>query len=258
MKAFDELVEIMHRLRNECPWDREQDLKSLRKYLLEEAYECVSAIDEINENGTDPVIEENGDVLLQVLFQSELLSETLKRPVIELVLEDLKSKLIRRHPHVFGDQVAKDSESVLKRWDEIKKSEKGDAPESILDGVAKSLTALQRAQKFGDRSHKVNFDWSKAEDVWNEGVVPEMNELLEAKGSAEIEEELGDLLFSLVQWGRHHGIDAEVALHKTNQKFLRRFHAMELMSKDQNKNFSELSLPEKEDLWLKAKEIEKS
>lgn len=257
VKEFDELLEIMHRLRHECPWDKEQNLQTLRRYLLEEAYECVAAINEIPEHGLDPVIEEVGDVLLQVLFQSELLSEELKRPAMQLVMEGLKSKLIRRHPHVFGDQEAKNAEAVLKRWDEIKKSEKKQASSSALEGVSKSMTALQLAQKFGDRSKKVQFDWKSAKEVWSEGVESEMNELLAASTTDEKEDELGDLLFSLVQWARHEGIDAETALARTNRKFEKRFKAMEAAATSKKQNFPSLTIQEKEDLWRQAKELEK-
>ncbi|MDB5038195.1 MAG: MazG family protein [Bacteriovoracaceae bacterium] len=258
MKEFDELLAIMHKLRLECPWDKEQDLKSLRKYLLEESYECVGAIDEISTHGIEPLIEELGDVLLQVVFQAEILSEETKEQTIKIVLDTLKEKLIRRHPHVFGDQKASNSKEVLKRWDEIKKSEKPIVKDaSQLDGITRSHTALQLAQKLGDRSKKIDFDWGKPSEVWKQ-FESEVEELKKAKTPDEKEHELGDVFFSLVQWARHEKLDAEVVLAKANARFERRFKKMEEFARKKNQNFATLSAPEKEKLWQEAKLSEKS
>jgi tetrapyrrole methylase family protein/MazG family protein len=253
VKEFDELIEIMHRLRKECPWDKEQNLSSLRRYLLEEAYECVAAIDELASTGAEPLIEELGDVLLQVLFQSELLTEQTNEPAILAVLNTLKSKLIRRHPHVFGNQEAKNAEAVLKRWDEIKKAEKGGSASGALANISRSLTALQLSQKFGERSKKVEFDWPNSKEVWQQ-VTSEIDELLQAKELDQKEEELGDVLFSLVQWARHEGLDAETALARTNRKFQRRFEKMEEIG---GTEFASLPLEQKEMLWQQAKRFDK-
>jgi MazG family protein len=256
MKAFDELLEIMGRLRKECPWDREQDLGSLRKYLLEEAYECVGAIDDLEKSGVQPLIEELGDVLLQIVFQSEIISEKIQSPAIEKVIETLNQKLLRRHPHVFGEEPAETSADVLKKWDEIKKAEKGSPHLGHLDGISKSLTALQLAQKFGEKSKKIGFDWTQSQEVWKQ-VESELQELLSAKSLRDKEEEFGDLLFSLVQWARHESLDAETALARTNQKFLSRFKKMEEIAETKGENFQKLSLEEKEKLWQQAKIEEK-
>ncbi len=254
MQEFNELLAIMHKLRQECPWDKEQDLLSLRKYLLEEAYECATAMDEVASVGVGPLIEELGDVLLQIVFQAELISEMTGSDAVRKVIAGLNEKLIRRHPHVFGDAEADSTSAVLKRWDEIKMAEKSKTPSaSLIDGIAKSLTGLQRAQKFGDRSKKIKFDWSQPEEVWAQ-FESEVKELREAKTSAEIEHEVGDLFFCLVQYARHRGVDSELALHKANQRFESRFKKMEEIAKREKKEFESYSLTEKEELWLKAKE----
>lgn len=252
MQEFDKLLQIMHRLRNECPWDKEQDLKSLRKYLLEEAYECVTAMDQIETHGQEALIEELGDVLLQVVFQAEVLGEPTHRSLIEDILKSLNDKLVRRHPHIFDKAEVKTAEEVHRRWEEIKKSEKP-ASDNPLESVAHSLTALQRAQKFGDKAKKMRFDWLKPQDVWLQ-FESEVKELEEAKTPAEKEHEIGDLFFCLVQYARHLGIDSETALHLANQRFEARFKTMHEIAKDEKRSFDSYTLDEKEILWARAKE----
>lgn len=252
MKEFDELIDVMHRLRSECPWDREQNLKSLRSYLLEEAYECVDALDQVEKDGTAPLIEELGDVLLQVVFQSEILSEQLKREVIRDVLKNLVEKLIRRHPHVFGDQKISDPSKALDQWNEIKKKEKGDQKKSAFSDLPKALTAIQRAQKIGAKSKKLAFDWTSTADVKRQ-IESEEEELSQAKTLDEKHHELGDVLFSWVQWARHEGIDSEVALHSANTRFLSRFQKMLELKQIDESSFKDLSSEEKESLWKQAK-----
>ena len=251
MKEFDELLEIMHRLRRECPWDRDQNLLSLRSYLLEEAYECLEAMSSPDENHH---IEELGDLLLQIIFQAEILSEqNPDRPAILKIIQSLKDKLVRRHPHVFEDKKLSQASEVASQWDEIKKSEKKSSnAKSFLDGISKSLTSLQLAQKLGDKSKKVKFDWNTSDEVWNQ-LLLEMEELKQAKTQKEKEHELGDVFFSLVQWGRHQNIDAEVILATANSRFQSRFRKMEAEASKSNTPFQDLSLDEKEKLWKKAK-----
>lgn len=252
MKEFDELLEMMHRLRHECPWDKEQSIDSLRPYIIEEAYECLEAMSKLKEHGSNELIDELGDVLLQVIFQSEILSENQGRRIILDVIENLKEKLIRRHPHVFGEAKAENAARVIENWDIIKEKEKGDSPLKSIFDVPHSMTALQRSQKIGKRSKKVKFDWESSEEVWKQ-VEEEFQELKTANSSSEKEEELGDLLFSLAQWARHEGFDAEVALASCNQKFLSRFSRMQKLHPH---NFEELDTAKKEELWRRVKKDE--
>lgn len=251
MKEFEELLDIMHRLRQECPWDRDQNLLSLRAYLLEEAYECLEAMNSPDENHH---IEELGDLLLQIIFQAEILSEQNPNgPAILKVIQTLKDKLIRRHPHVFADKKLSQASEVAGQWDEIKKSEKKSSDQkSLLDGISKSLTSLQLAQKLGDKSRKVKFDWNTSEEVWKQ-FLSEIEELKQAKTSSEKEHEIGDVFFSLVQWARHQNIDAEVALATANSRFRSRFQKMEAEASKTKTPFQDLSLEDKEKLWQKAK-----
>lgn len=257
MKEFDELVHIMHRLRKECPWDREQTIESLRQYLLEEASECVEAINDLKIKGPDNLIEELGDVLLQVLFQAEILSESHSEISVKNVLNQLKDKLIRRHPHVFGDiATTKTSTEVLAQWDQIKQSEKKGKRESQLDGISKSLSALMMSHKLGERAAKVDFEWPTADGAWSD-FESEIAELKAAKTKEERESEFGDILFSLTQWGRKSDFNAEVALFNANARFKWRFQKMEEIAKARSLDFTSLSLDEKGKLWREAKLLEK-
>jgi len=256
MKEFDKLVEIMHRLRHECPWDKEQNLESLRRYLIEEAYECLDAMNQIEETGPAPLIDELGDVLLQILFQTEILSEDLEPHALQMVLRGLQEKLIRRHPHVFGNRSVKNAQEVVQNWEEVKKSEKKNQVMDPLAGIPAAMTALQRAFALGKKSKKNKFDWNKAPEIWHQ-VCSEMQELEQARTFGDVEEEFGDLLFSLVQWARHKDIDPEVALSAANLKFIRRFHGMQGLAKQKSQSFSDLSTKEKEKLWQQIKQNEK-
>lgn len=253
----------MHRLRLECPWDREQSLKTLRNYLIEEAYECIGAIDEAEQSQNyEHLIEELGDVLLQVVFQAELLTEILGSPSMERIIASLNQKLIRRHPHVFDQtksQTMKDPEAALSQWDQIKRSEQRRADASstktVFDEISHSMTSLQRSQKIGARSMRLQFDWQTHKEVWHQ-VESEMRELAEAGTPQRQEEELGDVFFSLAQWARHSKIDAEVALSGANSRFIRRFKAMLNIGKLDEEEFKNLPPEQKEILWKKAKELE--
>ena len=257
MKEFDELVTIMNRLRNECPWDKEQSLTSLRSFLLEEAYECLDSLHSLETDGPANLIEELGDLLLQIVFQAEILSEQLGQNVIQRIVSGLNQKLIRRHPHVFkkeGDD-PKDAADVLKAWDMIKETEKP-KNENPFASIPQSMTALQRAYKIGRKSSKIAFDWENSAEVWSQ-VQSEMKELEAASTQAEKEEELGDLFFSLVQWARHQEMDAEVILSQANSKFLKRFEEMLRLSNLSTIEFSKLSVAEKEKLWRRVKNEER-
>jgi len=228
--AFDRLVEIMSTLRapDGCPWDREQDARSLRPYVLEEAYEVVQAIDD---EDVDGLAGELGDLLLQIVFHSQLAEEKGEFD-IEAVITGICEKLIRRHPHVFGDSKAETSREVRKRWEMLKLEERGGG--SVVDDMPAALPALAMAEKLGRRAAQVGFDWRAVTDVLDK-VREETDELeldLREKGpdarrDKHVEEELGDLLFSVSNLARHLGMSPEVALRRANEKFERRFRAIE-------------------------------
>ncbi len=259
-QTFPALVRLMQRLLapDGCPWDREQDYMSLRQYVIEEACEVIDAIEA---NDLKALREELGDLALQVVFLAELArKENAFGP--DDVLRDIVDKLVRRHPHVFGDTTAEDSETVLKNWEAIKLEEKKKRP--LLDNVPRSLPALLGATKLSDRAAKVGFDWPDGRGS-REKVNEEIAELDEAEASgdkAHLEHELGDLMFALVNYARHHGLDAEVALRKTNDRFRRRFNHVETRVRAEHgdwprregKPIPGISLEEMEDYWREAKE----
>lgn len=250
-RLFGELVEIMAVLRGSegCPWDKEQTHQSLKPYLIEESYEAVEAIDRKDFAHLE---EELGDILLQIVFHAQIASEE-KRFDASHILAGLISKLRRRHPHIFGEAEVASAEEVRIRWEEIKKEEKG--REGALEGVSKALPALLYALSLQQRAARATFDWPSIE-----GVVEKVREELDELGTlglseAEREEEMGDLLFSLVNLSRHLRVDPEIALRKTADKFHRRFVYMERAALAQGKGLAEMSLEEKDKLWEEAKRI---
>ena len=248
---FIELLTIVKRLRKECPWDRKQTFDTLRKLTIEETYELAEAITAGNFDG---IKEELGDLLLHILFYS-ILGEEKGKFTIDDVMEFISQKLIARHPHVFGDAVAKSAEEVLKNWETIKLKEKG--KKSVLSGVPSSLPAVVKAIRLQEKASGVGFDWTNKEDVWSK-VEEEFKEVKNAMDNKEkMEEELGDLLFSIVNAARLYGIDAENALEKTNLKFIKRFNYIEIKAKEQGKLISELTLEEMDKYWNEAKKIQK-
>ncbi|MDH5541598.1 MAG: nucleoside triphosphate pyrophosphohydrolase [Nitrospinota bacterium] len=255
-KKLSELSGIMRRLREEngCPWDREQTHDSLKSYLIEEAYEVLEAI----ESGEDHALkEELGDLLFQVVFHSQIANEG-GRFSLEDVIENVSEKMIRRHPHVFGDEKADNSGEVLNRWEDIKGKEKN--RESMLEGIPRSLPSLIRAKRLQERAARVGFDWPNAEKVW-EKVEEEWRELQEARASNDkenIEEEMGDLMIALVNLGRFLDIDGDTALGKANEKFIRRFTAIEREFKEKKIDIHKASLDEMEEIWVREREKEKS
>jgi len=261
---FDKLVAIQKRLRDPggCPWDIEQTHQTLRTYLIEEAYEVLDAI----ESGQDDkFVEELGDLLLQVTFHSQIASET-DRFNISDVIQSIYDKMIRRHPHVFGEVQAKDSEEVLRNWQKIKTQERlekeGPAagepkPVSALDGVPKSIPATLEGLQLTKKAARTGFDWQNVKGIF-EKVSEEATELehtLEHGTAAEAEEELGDLLFAAVNLARFLHIDPEIALKRANGKFVRRFHEMERVAATRGRKFEDVPRPEKESLWNSAKEL---
>ena len=254
---FEDLVDIMQILRSPggCPWDAEQTHKSIRRDLLEETYELIEGIDK-----DDPAIlrEELGDVLLQVVFHSNIASCE-KRFTIDDVCNDVCQKLIVRHPHVFGDVVVENSENVLANWDMIKKETKKQKTDTeVLRSVTASLPSLMRADKLGKKARKLGFDFDNSEEALLK-VREELEEVAEAVKLGDknnIDEEFGDLLLSVVNAARLAGVDSEQALYNANEKFLKRFALVEQFCLDSGKTVTETSRDEKEEFWQKAKKIE--
>ncbi|MGB9822368.1 nucleoside triphosphate pyrophosphohydrolase [Thermodesulfovibrio sp.] len=251
-EKFDELVKIMEILRSEkgCPWDRVQTHDTLKRYLLEEAYELIEAIEN---KDSKAMKEELGDLLLQIVFHSEIAKQNSNFDIND-VIQTIIQKMIRRHPHVFAEADFKTPEEVLAQWDERKKEE-GKLHESILDGIPLALPALLRAYKIQSRVSKVGFDWDNAQGVV-EKIKEEVKEVEEAIACQEknrIEEEIGDLLFSIVNLARFLKIDPEAALRKTNRKFEKRFKKLEKIAKQKGKNLKDMTLQEMDSLWNEIK-----
>lgn len=256
-QAFEALCRTMATLRapDGCPWDREQTFESLKTYLLEETYETLEAIDGGN---ADEHCEELGDLLLQVVFQSEIAQETDLFDVAG-VCDGIREKLIRRHPHIFSDGLAETSEDVAKTWEEIKAQErKGKERSSVLDGLPAHLPALLRAYRTGEKAAGIGFDWEN-EDGPLEKYDEEWNELREAlknrEDRAAIKDEFGDVLFSLVNYSRHLGLDPEDALRGAIEKFHQRFRQLESKVSTSGKNLRDLGIDRLNDLWEDAKRL---
>jgi len=252
--GFYEFVHIIERLRGPdgCPWDRAQDHMSLRRNMIEEAYEVVSAI----EKGDDAELaEELGDVLLQVVLHAQMAAEDGSFD-IEDVIAGITKKILRRHPHVFAEAAAGTPDEVIEKWDEIKREEK--AGFGVLDGIPAVLPALMWAQKISRRAVGVGFEWESLEAVWDK-FHEEIEELkAEQPGSPEAADEIGDLLFTVVNLARKQGIDAEEALRATCRRFIARFEDMEQAAASAGSNVSELDIEEMEQLWHQAKSREES
>lgn len=252
---FNDLLRIMEILRapDGCMWDREQDHQSIRRNFIEETYEVCEAIDE---QDPEHLKEELGDVLLQVVFHTEMEKE---KGVFDIgdVADGICKKLIYRHPHIFGTVEVGSSEEILRNWDELKRKEKHQETDtSALESVAKSLPGLIRAEKLQKKAAKVGFDWENAQGAL-EKVEEELDEVKRAMtGDGDPEEELGDLLFAVVNVARHLKVDPERAMEKTCNKFVRRFAEMERQAQQENKVLSDLSLTELDTLWNRSKEKE--
>jgi tetrapyrrole methylase family protein/MazG family protein len=230
-----------------CPWDQEQTHQSLRPHLLEESYETLAALDA---DDTDALREELGDLLLQIVLHAQIAVEAGEFSLAQII-EGVDAKIKHRHPHVFGDVVVADVAEVLHNWEEIKRDEKG--KHFLLDGVSRALPALARAQAIQKRVARVGFDWPDAEGVVAK-IAEEVIELREAQGGEELEEELGDLLFSVVNLARWLDVDAESALRGACERFIRRFSGMEHLCRERGLDLSELSLAEQDELWEEVKE----
>jgi len=255
--VFERLMELMRRLRSPggCPWDAEQTHESLKRYLLEETYEVMEAID-----SGSPVLlrEELGDLLLQSVFHA-VIAEEKGDFTMEQVLQVLCDKLIRRHPHVFAGLMVNDIDQLVENWERIKKSEKGDEKRSALSGVPSHLPALLRAQKITEKAARVGFDWVHVDPVFAK-VLEELKELEETLFSGDqerMEAELGDLLFAIVNLGRFLSLNPEDALRKTIARFMKRFSHVENSLHSRGRGLQDASLEEMDELWEEAKKVER-
>jgi len=251
--AFRRLLEIMDQLRENCPWDKKQTLESLRYLTIEETYELS---DSILEKDMESIKKELGDLMLHLVFYSRIASETGNFSILD-VLNNINTKLIHRHPHIFGDVKVTDAKNVRDNWEKIKLMEKGN--ESVLSGVPKSLPAIVKAYRIQEKASGVGFDWENPDQVWNK-VNEELNELKEAVDNNAIhermEDELGDLLFSIVNYARFIDVNPEDALERTNKKFIHRFQYLEEKAKENQKPLNEMSLEEMDIFWNQAKKTE--
>lgn len=251
------LLDTVKRLRSKdgCPWDRKQTLDTLKQYLIEESYEVLDAIDS---GSVEHHCEELGDVLLQVALQAEIRDEAGAFDFDD-VAGMLADKLIRRHPHVFGDKKAKSAEQVLKHWEQIKAAERAESKKTIFDGVPRHLPALQKAQRIQSRASRFGFDWTRIKDVFAkvEEEVLELKRALRSGRKNRIEEEVGDVFFAVANLCRFVEVVGEEALEKCNRKFMRRFAAMEEGIRSTGRSLTECSLDEMEKFWVAAKKDER-
>lgn len=247
-EAFDRLVQIMDELREKCPWDRKQTIQSLRQMTLEETYELADAV---TDGDWESIKEELGDLLLHIVFYSKIASEQ-NQFTIEEVVNGISKKLVHRHPHIYGDVEVRNDEDVKRNWEKLKLKE---GKRSVLSGVPKTLPALVKAMRLQEKAKQVGFEWENKEQVW-EKVKEEENELYQAiaeNDPSKIEEEFGDLVFSLVNFARFLNLDAENALEITNKKFIKRFSRMEEKAMASGKNLNEMTLQEMDSIWNQIK-----
>jgi XTP/dITP diphosphohydrolase len=251
-QQFTALVEIIKILRQECPWDKKQTNESIAHLLIEETYETIDAI---NNNDDKEFCKELGDILLHVLMHGVMAEERGAFSIIDII-KKLQKKLIYRHPHVFGDVEVSGEKDVLRNWENLKMNE---GRESILEGVPPSLPALLRAQRVQFKASKVGFDWNDRNGAWTkiEEELKELNEELKNNNHKKAQEELGDILFSIVNASRFEDVVAEEALQHSNNKFIRRFRYIEQKAVEHNKLLSDMTLEEMDTLWDEAKELEK-
>ncbi len=251
LESFGRLLKIMDELREQCPWDKKQDIHSLRILTIEETYELADAIIKEDWKG---IGEELGDLLLHIVFYARIGREQGQFD-IGSVIEQICEKLIRRHPHIYGETIVNGEEDVKRNWESIKMSE---GKKSVLSGVPDSLPAMIKAFRMQDKTRQVGFEWENDQQVWDkvEEEIAEFKEVVEQKASkAALEDEFGDILFSLINYARYKGIDPETSLERVNQKFKRRF---EYIEEHAHKPLKEMTLGEMDVLWDLAKKLEKS
>jgi XTP/dITP diphosphohydrolase len=257
--SFERLQEVLDELREKCPWDKKQTIQSLRQLTIEECHELADAI---TSNDWKGIKEELGDVLLHILFYAKIATEQNKF-TIQDVIETVREKLIFRHPHIYGDVVVNDEEDVKRNWENLKLKE---GKSSILSGVPRSLPPMVQAMRLQEKAKQVGFEWENKEQVW-EKVIEESNEVLEAVKNAEtmptdpmmqekLEDEIGDLFFSVINYARFLNIDPDNALARTNKKFMDRFQSMEKVVTERGKKMTDLNLSEMDAIWNDVKRKE--
>lgn len=246
--SFLQLVKIMDELREKCPWDKKQTIHTLRSMTLEETYELTDAITDEDWKG---IREELGDLLLHILFYSKIGSEENKFTLVE-VMNGISEKLIIRHPHIYGDVKVDNEEDVKKNWEKIKIKE---GKKSVLSGVPPSLPAVVKATRIQEKAKQVGFEWENKEDVWKkvEEEISELQQAIQQNDQTNIEEEFGDVMFSLINYARFLHVDAEGVLERTNKKFIHRFQQMEAIANSHGKNLTEMKLDEMDAIWNEVK-----
>jgi len=252
-KSFLELVDIMDTLREKCPWDKKQTIHSLRSNTIEELYELVDAI---IEEDWDGIKEELGDILLHVLFYAKIGTE-MGKFTLQDSIEAISKKLIHRHPHIYGDVKVNNDDDVKRNWEQLKLKE-GKGDKTILSGVPNSLPSMVKALRIQEKVKHVGFEWENKEQVWEkvEEEIAELKAEVAAQDQQKMEQEFGDVLFSMINYARYLNIDPESALEKTNKKFKRRFELMESYAKQNGLDLAQMSLEEKDAIWKKMKEQE--
>lgn len=250
LKAFDRLLTIMEELREQCPWDRKQTFESLRHLTIEETYELADAI---LDKDLPEIRKELGDLLLHIVFYAKIGSETKDFDIAD-VINGICEKLVSRHPHIYGDIDVKDEEEVKRNWEQLKLRE---GKKSVLEGVPVSLPALVKASRIQDKVAGVGFDWEEPRQVF-EKLQEELGELqqeIDENNLEKIEEEFGDVFFSMVNYARFLDVNPEDALERTNKKFIRRFQYLEEQASKQKRNLKDMSLSEMNEIWEKAKRL---
>ncbi|MDM1550944.1 nucleoside triphosphate pyrophosphohydrolase [Empedobacter falsenii] len=245
LQAFERLLDIMDELREKCPWDRKQTMETLRTLSIEEIYELSDAI---IEKDSDEIKKELGDVFLHLVFYSKIASEQNNFDVAD-VLNGICEKLIHRHPHIYGDVEANTEEKVLQNWEQIKLKE---GNKSVLSGVPTSLPAMVKAYRIQDKVKGVGFEFENSDQVFDK-IIEEINEFKEEQNPTDKEMEFGDILFSLINYGRFNGINSEDALERSNKKFITRFQKLEEITKENGQNIADLTISELDKLWNLAK-----
>ncbi|WP_028889183.1 nucleoside triphosphate pyrophosphohydrolase [Tenacibaculum ovolyticum] len=250
LDAFSRLLDIMDELREKCPWDKKQTLKSLRHLTIEETYELGDAI---LENDLEEIKKELGDVLLHIVFYAKIGSEKKSFDIAD-VANSISDKLIHRHPHIYGDVVVENEEEVKQNWEKLKLKE---GKKSVLEGVPKSLPALVKASRIQEKVAGIGFDWEEPQQVWEkvQEEISELNEEIKAGNIENTEKEFGDVLFSLINYARFIKVNPENALEKTNKKFINRFQYLEETAKKEGKELSDMTLGEMDVHWEKSKEF---
>ncbi|NCO53784.1 MAG: nucleoside triphosphate pyrophosphohydrolase [Bacteroidetes bacterium CG02_land_8_20_14_3_00_31_25] len=251
-KSFERLLEIMDELREKCPWDKKQTFETLRRLTIEETYELADAI---TKNDVNEIKKELGDILLHIVFYAKIGSEQ-KQFDIDDVINSICEKLIFRHPHIYGDVVVADDEEVKRNWEDLKLKE---GNKSVLNGVPISLPAMIKASRIQEKARGVGFDWEEREQVWDK-VNEELNEVIDEANKTDnlkkTELEFGDLLFSVINAARLYNIDPELALERTNQKFIQRFNYLEQQTIKKGKSLHDMSLNEMNLIWEESKKFD--